>query len=186
MFLKNSKILAPNEYFSIRLHSRPCSILVTREIGDLLPPFQEYSVRSRIFSLACLQTCLGYGAFQIAGGGEGKFRFCKLFETHTRGAPVTRILSGRLSWNFHDFPPPSFSTRICISWFFYVHHFLFTTRYIFHQNIYIYFFSLLYYRTFILNLSIPFPLFLKKLKNSNLQWFINKQSSSNDSKRITV
>lgn len=118
--------------------------------------------------------------------GEGKFRFCKLFETHTRGAPVTRILSGRLSWNFHDFPPPSFSTRICISWFFYVHHFLFTTRYIFHQNIYIYFFSLLYYRTFILNLSIPFPLFLKKLKNSNLQWFINKQSSSNDSKRITV
>lgn len=96
MFLKNSKILASNEYFSIRLHSRPCSILVTREIGDLLPPFQEYSVRSRIFSLACLQT-LGHGAFQIAGGGEGKFRFCKLFETHTRGAPVTRILSGRLS-----------------------------------------------------------------------------------------
>lgn len=75
------------------------------------------------------------------------------YSKHTRGAPVTRILSGRLSWNFHDFPPSPFSTRICISWFFYIHHFLFTTRYIFHQYIYI-FFSLLYYKMFILNLSI--------------------------------
>lgn len=184
MFLKNSKILAPNEYFSIRLHSPPCSILVTREIGDLLSPFQEYSVRSRIFSLACLQTCLGHGAFQIAGGGGGGGNFASVnYSKHTH---VVHLL--------HEFYPAGFLEIFMISprprfppAFAYLDFFTSTIfslpRDIFFIKIYI--FSLLYYRTFILNLSIP-SLFLKKLKNSNLQWFINKQSSSNVSKRITV
>lgn len=73
---------------------------------------------------------------------RGEFRFCKLFETHTWCTCYTNFIRPaflKFSW----LPPsPSFSTRICISWFFYIHHFLFTTRYIFHQKIYIYFFFL--------------------------------------------
>lgn len=71
---------------------------------------------------------------------RGEFRFCKLFETHTWCTCYTNFIRPaflKFSW----LPPsPSFSTRICISWFFYIHHFLFTTRYIFHQKKYIYFF----------------------------------------------
>lgn len=127
---------------------------------------------------------------------RGEFRFCKLFETHTWCTCYTNFIRPaflKFSW----LPPsPSFSTRICISWFFYIHHFLFTTRYIFHQNIYIYFFFSTYYGTFISNLSIDsntsvqnprsnrFPsLFFKKLKNSNLEWFPPRSNSSSNSRR---
>lgn len=60
------------------------------------------------------------------------------YSKHTRGAPVTRILSGRLSWNFHA---PVFHAHLHILIFLHPPFSLYHAIYFSSKYIYIFFFS---------------------------------------------